>query len=139
MWRGDGEGCHLNVVLRPGDDEAQILMRFNEMVTAIQIFGAEALVVSLGFDMGSDDPLSEVGMTATGFAEMARRIAAMDLPTAYIQEGGYLGPSLTDNAQAFFRRRHLTIRWPLCSSDLILQRANPERRRFSGARPYVRV
>ena len=77
-------------------------MRFNEMVTAIQIFGAEALVVSLGFDMGSDDPLSEVGMTATGFAEMAKRIAAMDLPTAYIQEGGYLEPSLTDNAQAFF-------------------------------------
>ena len=51
-----GEGCHLNVVLRPGDDEAQILMRFNEMVTAIQIFGAEALVVSLGFDMRSDAP-----------------------------------------------------------------------------------
>ena len=52
-----GEGSRLNLVLRPGDDEAQILMRFNEMVTAIQIFGAEALVVSLGFDMKSDAPL----------------------------------------------------------------------------------
>ena len=72
----------MNVVLRPGDDEAQILMRFNEMVTAIQIFGAEALVVSLGFDMRSDAPLSEVGMTATGFAEMARHVAALEIPTA---------------------------------------------------------
>ena len=99
---GEGEGCHLNVVLTPGDDEVQILMRFDEMSAAIQDFGAEALVISLGFDMGSDDPLSEVGMTATGFAEMARRMAAMEIPTAYIQEGGYLGPSLSDNARAFF-------------------------------------
>ena len=99
---GDGEGCHLNVVLSPGDDEAQILSRFDEMTAAVCDFGAEALVVSLGFDMGADDPLSEVGMTATGFAEMARRMAALDLPTAYIQEGGYLGPSLSDNARAFF-------------------------------------
>ncbi len=105
-----GEGSHLNVVLRPGNDEAQILMRANEMVTAIEIFGAGALVVSLGLDMRSDAPLSEDGMTAIGFAEMARRIAAMDLPTAYIKKGGYMGPSLIDNAQAFFRRRHLTIR-----------------------------
>ena len=92
----------MNVVLTPGDDEVQILMRFDEMSAAIQDFGAEALVISLGFDMGSDDPLSEVGMTATGFAEMARRMAAMEIPTAYIQEGGYLGPSLSDNARAFF-------------------------------------
>lgn len=99
---GDGEGRHLNVVLAPGDGEARILERFDEMTAAVGDFGPGALVVSLGFDMGSDDPLSEVGMTAAGFAEMARRMAAMDLPTAYIQEGGYLGPSLSDNARAFF-------------------------------------
>ena len=52
--------------------------------------------------MGSDDPLSEVGMTAAGFAEMAQHMAAMEIPTACIHEGGYLGPSLSDNARAFF-------------------------------------
>ena len=96
------EGCHLNVVLKPCDGEGQIRMRFDEMSVAIQDFGAEALVISLSFDTGSDDPLSEVGMTATSFAKMARRMAAMGIPTAYIQEGGYLGPSLSDNARAFF-------------------------------------
>jgi len=99
---GVGEGYHLNVVLTPGDEEAEILDRFDQMTAAIQAFAPDALVVSLGFDMGADDPLSEVGMTATGFAEMARRMAALGLPTAYIQEGGYLGPSLSDNARAFF-------------------------------------
>ncbi len=99
---GAGEGFHLNVVLTPGDDEAVILTRFDEMTAAVQDFTPDALVVSLGFDMGADDPLSEVGMTAAGFAEMARRIAALGLPTVYVQEGGYLGPSLSDNARAFF-------------------------------------
>ena len=99
---GEGEGCHLSVVLKPCDGEGQIRMRFDETSLAIQDFGSEALVISLGFDTGSDDPLSEVGMTATSLAKMARRMAAMEIPMAYIQEGGYLSPSLGDNARAFF-------------------------------------
>ena len=58
--------------------------------------------------------------------------------TAYdrwVEGTGYTHPAIPNYHKG---RRHLTIRWPLCSSDLILQRANPERRRFSGARPYVR-
>ena len=99
---GEGEGCYLNVALTPGYEELQILMRFDEISAAIHDFGAEALVISLGFDMGSDDPLSEVGMTATGVAEIVRRMAAFEIPTAYIQEGGYLGSSLSDSARALF-------------------------------------
>lgn len=99
---GAGKDCHLNVVLKSGDDEAEVLRRFDEMLAATRAFAPDALVVSLGFDMGHDDPLSEVGLTAKGFAEMARRMAALELPTALIQEGGYLGPSLSDSARAFF-------------------------------------
>ncbi|MBN9673796.1 histone deacetylase family protein [Roseibium aggregatum] len=98
---GDGEGATLNLTLEPGASEAAILERFREGVKAIQDFGAEALVISLGFDMAVDDPLSEVGMTGTGFEIMAREIVRMGLPTALIQEGGYLGPSLTNNAEVF--------------------------------------
>ena len=32
---------------------------------------------------------------------MAREIVRMGLPTALIQEGGYLGPSLSNNAEIF--------------------------------------
>ena len=39
--------------------------------------------------------------TPSGFAEMARRLAALNLPTVLVQEGGYLGPSLADNAKSF--------------------------------------
>lgn len=98
---GEGEGATLNLLLQPGATEPEILERFREGVKAIQAFGAEAMVISLGFDMAQDDPLSEVGMTGTGFEIMAREIVRMGLPTALIQEGGYLGPSLSDNAEIF--------------------------------------
>ncbi len=97
----EGLGATLNLTLQPGDAEDAILNRFREGVQAIQAFGAEALVISLGFDMAEDDPLSEVGMTGKGFETMAREIVRMGLPTALIQEGGYLGPSLSNNAEAF--------------------------------------
>ncbi|MBD1548858.1 histone deacetylase family protein [Roseibium aggregatum] len=98
---GPGKGATLNLTLQPGATEAAILHRFREGVQAIQDFGTEALVISLGFDMARDDPLSEVGMTGTGFETMAREIVRMGLPTALIQEGGYLGPSLSNNAEIF--------------------------------------
>ena len=98
---GDGAGTVLNEVLDLGASEAEVLEALDRGIAAIQAFGAEALVVSLGFDMAHDDPLAAVGVRATGFAEMARRIAAMSLPTVLVQEGGYLGPSLRVNAEAF--------------------------------------
>ncbi len=98
---GEGEGATLNLCLKPGSDTETILGRFREGLSAITAFGAEALVISLGLDMAADDPLSEVKLTGDGFATMAREIAALGLPTALIQEGGYLGPSLSRNAEIF--------------------------------------
>ncbi|MBN7758821.1 histone deacetylase family protein [Nitratireductor aquimarinus] len=98
---GEGEGATLNLCLKPGSDTETILMRFREGLAALRDFGTEALVVSLGLDMAEDDPLSEVKLTGEGFATMAREIVGLGLPTALIQEGGYLGPSLSKNAEIF--------------------------------------
>ncbi|WP_163269365.1 histone deacetylase family protein [Chelativorans alearense] len=98
---GEGEGATLNLLLSPGAGVQTILERFAEGLAAIRAFGAEALVVSLGFDMAENDPLSEVKMTGEGFAAMAREIVRLRLPTALIQEGGYLGPSLARNAEIY--------------------------------------
>ncbi len=101
IGEGEGEGATLNLVLAPGATAEDILARYDEALAAIRAFGAEALVVSLGLDMSKDDPLSLVGMTRAGFEAGARKIAARGLPTVLVQEGGYLGPSLSDNAVAF--------------------------------------
>jgi acetoin utilization deacetylase AcuC-like enzyme len=98
---GDGAGASLNILLEQGASEDDVLDALDRGIAAVRDFGAEALVVSLGFDMAADDPLAAVQVRAPGFAQMARRLAALDLPTTLVQEGGYLGPSLADNAQAF--------------------------------------
>lgn len=98
---GDGAGKSLNILLDQGASEDDVLAALDRGIAAVRDFAPTALVVSLGFDMAADDPLAAVSVRAGGFAEMARRLAAMDLPTVLVQEGGYLGPSLADNAQSF--------------------------------------
>ncbi|MEM0922540.1 MAG: histone deacetylase family protein [Pseudomonadota bacterium] len=98
---GEGQGCHLNICLDAEAEDATILAELSGMIDQAEAFGAEALVVSLGFDMAEDDPLSEVRLSSAGFAEAARRLMAMALPTVLVQEGGYLGPSLAENAAIF--------------------------------------
>ena len=48
-----------------------------------------ALVVSLGFDASADEPLNFLAVTPDGFARAGKAIAAMRLPCAVVQEGGY--------------------------------------------------
>lgn len=98
---GAGQGATLNVTLDPGADEAQILQSFSRCVDGLNEFAPGAVVVSLGFDLSEDDPLSVVRFSTEGFRAMARAIQALGLPTVLVQEGGYLGPSLTENAVAF--------------------------------------
>lgn len=98
---GAGKGTTLNVILAPGAQEATILEEFGTCLDALRDFAPDALVVSLGFDLSQDDPLSVVRFSTQGFQEMARAIMKLGLPTVLVQEGGYLGPSLTENAVAF--------------------------------------
>ena len=98
---GEGTGKSLNVLLPQGAGQNEVLEALDSALVAIGDFAPGALVVSLGFDMAADDPLAAVQVYPEGFAEMARRLAALDLPTVLVQEGGYLGPSLADNAKAF--------------------------------------
>ncbi|WP_272007736.1 histone deacetylase family protein [Roseovarius sp. ZX-A-9] len=98
---GKGEGKSLNILLEQGASQDDVLAALDRGTDAIKAFGADALVVSLGFDMAADDPLAAVAVYPDGFAEMARRLATLNLPTALVQEGGYLGPSLADNAKSF--------------------------------------
>ena len=48
--------------------------------------------MSLGFDGAEHDPHRTFAITDAGFAETARRIAALGLPSLLVQEGGYINP-----------------------------------------------
>ena len=50
---------------------------------------ADALVVALGVDAAGGDPESPLQVTAEGFRRAGRALAALGLPTVFVQEGGY--------------------------------------------------
>ncbi|MNX86515.1 Acetylpolyamine aminohydrolase [compost metagenome] len=65
-------------------------------------FGAEVLVLSLGFDIFELDPQNKVAVTQEGFAVLGERIRGLGLSCLIVQGGGYHLESLEDNAKAFF-------------------------------------
>ena len=86
---GDGAGCNLNLPLPFGSADDVWLDAVRSGVAAIAAFGAEALVVSLGFDASIDEPLNALAVTGDGFGRAGEAIAALNLPTVLVQEGGY--------------------------------------------------
>ncbi|MEX1109579.1 MAG: hypothetical protein WEC00_11735, partial [Dongiaceae bacterium] len=52
------------------------------------------IVVALGLDAHESDPFAAFKVTTGGYGEIARRVAALQLPTVLVQEGGYVSPDL---------------------------------------------
>lgn len=86
---GTGEGRNLNLPLPIGSGDAPWLEAVSHGVQAVRDFGAEALVVSLGFDASEHEPLNALSVTAEGFARAGDLIGGLGLPSAIVQEGGY--------------------------------------------------
>jgi acetoin utilization deacetylase AcuC-like enzyme len=86
---GAGAGLNRNTPLPFGSGDATWLAAIDDGIAAARAFGAEALVVSLGFDASEHEPLGMLKVTEDGFARAGAAIGAMRLPTAIIQEGGY--------------------------------------------------
>jgi acetoin utilization deacetylase AcuC-like enzyme len=86
---GDGAGCTLNLPLPIGTGDELWLDAVATGVADARAFGAEAVVVSLGFDASIDEPLNALSVTADGFARAGAAIGVLGLPTAIVQEGGY--------------------------------------------------
>lgn len=82
-------GTNVNLPLRHGATEADYLAALDSLLAAMQEFDPASLVISVGFDTFEDDPLGFFNVSREGYAEIGRRIAAQDLPTLFILEGGY--------------------------------------------------
>jgi acetoin utilization deacetylase AcuC-like enzyme len=98
---GDGEGFNLNLPLPANSGDDVFLDALDRAQTAITAYAPTALVVALGLDASEHDPLKGLAITTQGFGRIGAAIAAMNLPTVYVQEGGYLSDVLTDNLASF--------------------------------------
>jgi acetoin utilization deacetylase AcuC-like enzyme len=52
-------------------------------------------------DIYADDPLGKIRVTTEGIGEIGKRIAALDLPTVVVMEGGYNNDALGRNITTF--------------------------------------
>jgi acetoin utilization deacetylase AcuC-like enzyme len=107
---GAGEGANLNLPLPHGTGDAGYLAALEQGLAAIRSFTPGLVLVSLGFDASAHDPLGVLKLTDDGFAEIARRVAALGLPTVLIQEGGYLSDRLGGHLATFLGSFEASIR-----------------------------
>jgi acetoin utilization deacetylase AcuC-like enzyme len=72
------EGANLNVPLAPGTGDAGYLYALDRLVIPkLDAFAPELLLVVAGVDAAMYDPLSTMGLTAGGFADVARRLVGV--------------------------------------------------------------
>jgi acetoin utilization deacetylase AcuC-like enzyme len=98
---GPGLGHNLNQPLPRGSTDDAFLAALERGLDSVAAFAPGALVVALGLDAFEGDPFGGLAVSTEGFGEIGRRLAALGLPTAIVQEGGYLCAALGDNLKAF--------------------------------------
>ena len=98
---GAGEGSTLNLPLPRGTDGTAYRPALDTALGAISDWGARCLIVSFGADTFSGDPISSFKLERGDYGEMARAIAALNLPTLVVMEGGYAVGDLGANVAAF--------------------------------------
>lgn len=97
----EGKGANLNKPVAVGSGDDIWLAAVDQVCEAVTAFGATALVIALGLDAHEKDPLLGGAVTTDGFSRIAGRLAQLSLPSAIIQEGGYLTDHLGDNLASF--------------------------------------
>jgi len=86
---GAGTGFNLNLPLPRGTGFERWHAALQQALVAVQAFGAQALVVSLGVDTFEGDPISGFRLKSDDYPRIGGSIASLALPTVFVFEGGY--------------------------------------------------
>lgn len=84
-----GAGYNLNIPMPPGTPFPLWRDALSTAGTRISNFKPDALVVSLGVDTFESDPISFFKLQSDNFRAVGYDLAAFDMPTLFVMEGGY--------------------------------------------------
>ena len=98
---GEGEAMTLNLPLPRGAGLAAYLPALEAALERIASVAPDLLVVSYGADTFIGDPISHFRLETPDYADLARRIAGLALPTLIVMEGGYAVDALGANTASF--------------------------------------
>nr|WP_320134992.1 histone deacetylase family protein [uncultured Amphritea sp.] len=105
---GDGFGYNLNFPIPEGTSDVEYLKVFDQALEQLEAYAPDAIILGLGLDASEQDPFAVLKLTTEGFANIGKRIKALNKPTVIIQEGGYISPILGNNLAAVLK--------PFCQS-----------------------
>ncbi|MHA7879679.1 MAG: histone deacetylase family protein [Saccharospirillum sp.] len=100
---GDGKGFNCNVPLPLGANGIEFLQALSRLLSALDAFKPQAIVIALGLDAHKDDPLAGMTLETEDFYKIGQRLAQLKGPKVIVQEGGYPTDSLADNLAAFLQ------------------------------------
>jgi acetoin utilization deacetylase AcuC-like enzyme len=98
---GRGAGCTLNIPLPAGTDDDAYLVSLETAMSAIDDFGPDLVIVSLGVDTFHADPISDFAISSEGFRRQGALVGQLARPTVVLQEGGYDVAAIGDNVRQF--------------------------------------
>jgi acetoin utilization deacetylase AcuC-like enzyme len=104
-----GEGANVNLPLPFGADDAVFIAANAKLCDTAKVHGAEALILSAGWDAHRDDPLSKLAVSTDAYARIGELYGRLRLPTLIVQEGGYSLQAVAEASHAFtcaFREAH---------------------------------
>ncbi len=87
--RGAGEGYTVNYPLPPNTDFPTWRAALSKALDQIRSYAPDQLIVSLGVDTFETDPISFFKLKSEDFTTYGADIAALNLPTLFVMEGGY--------------------------------------------------
>jgi acetoin utilization deacetylase AcuC-like enzyme len=100
---GGKNGSVVNVALPHGTGESEYLSALEKVLAQLRDFQPDFLIVSLGFDTYKDDPMARFQLDMSSYQRMGELFNGLQLPTLYVQEGGYCIEKLGEMAVAFFQ------------------------------------
>jgi acetoin utilization deacetylase AcuC-like enzyme len=92
---GDGEGYTVNLAMYPGAGDSSYDRAFSQVIEPIvESYDPDFILVSVGYDGHFVDPLTQLGLTSSGFAMMNSRLKQLAIShaegrIACFLEGGY--------------------------------------------------
>lgn len=101
IGKGKGEGCTYNVPLRAGSGTKEYLTIFQDIVPQkIREVKPDLILVSAGYDMHQEDPMSYINVTTEGVRSIVRSILTSSwAPKIFVLEGGYNLKSLSESVK----------------------------------------
>jgi acetoin utilization deacetylase AcuC-like enzyme len=86
---GSGEGANVNLPLPANTDWALYEQALAHGLAAVEAFGPDVLLVSLGLDTYIHDPIASFRLKGADYLRLGEKIAALGRPTMFVFEGGY--------------------------------------------------